>query len=152
MDIALVFDPQALTADIVVENGGLRMDAGLTTAVLVSLFTDRRAEPDDPLDPLSPTGDRRGWAGDLLQPAGDRYGSRLWLLQRAKMTDDTALLAQQYALESLQWAVDQGIATSVDVQAERVGLETLSLTVAMKRGTKPLGRWSFVWSAQAEAS
>lgn len=153
MDIALVFDPLSLSADIAVENGGLRMDAGLQTAVIISLFTDRRADDDDPIDPLSPGGGRRGWPGDLLEPPGQRYGSRLWLLQRAKMQEqlqDTAGLVEQYAAEALQWLIDDGVADTVEVKAERVGLEAIGLSVAVIRGGKPLGRWDFVWKGQTQ--
>ena len=54
----------------------------LTRAVVISLFTWRRAEPDDNADvPM-------GWWGDTWPAVqNDRYGSRLWLLQRSKLTN-----------------------------------------------------------------
>jgi len=52
----------------------------LARAVIISLFTWRRANPDDVL----PAGDdRQGWFGDTFaEVRGDRIGSRLWLLSR----------------------------------------------------------------------
>ena len=47
------------------------------------------------------------------------FGSRLHLLQRAKNTDKTAQLAIGYAKEALQWMIDTGKASAVDVYAER---------------------------------
>ncbi|MBC1112574.1 phage GP46 family protein, partial [Escherichia coli] len=54
----------------------------LTRSVVISLFTWRRAEPDDNADvPM-------GWWGDTWPAVqNDRYGSRLWLLQRSKLTN-----------------------------------------------------------------
>lgn len=155
-DIALIFDPLTLTADLGVASGDMVKDDGLTTAVLMSLFTDRRADPDDPVDPASPTGDRRGWPGDLLADAGDRIGSRLWLLQRAKLTEETRSLVEFYATESLQWLVDDGVATSVTCTATIAppsplvaASEAIQLGVKIAKGAEVLARWSFVWNAQA---
>jgi phage gp46-like protein len=59
--------------------GDVQSGDDLESAVLISLFTDRRAEASD----VVPDGsnDRRGWWGD----SGSLYliGSRLWLLRRA---------------------------------------------------------------------
>ena len=98
----------------------------LVRAVIVSLFTWRRANADDVLpDPL---GFRMGWWGDSYPPvANDRIGSRLWLLSRAKLTDTTAHRAMDYAREALQWLIEDGVAARVDVSAERQGLSTLAL-------------------------
>lgn len=96
----------------------------LRSAIIVSLLTDRRADPQDTLpdDTSSATGippDRRGWAGDALAEAdGDRIGSRLWLLSREKQTEETRRRAIEYAQEALDWLVQDKHATDVDVTAE----------------------------------
>lgn len=119
------------------------LDDPFRTAVLVSLFTDRRVAADDG----QPSDDRRGWWADSLDPKL-RIGSRLWLLlDRAKLTDKTPDLVRRYALEALQWLVAQGIAASVDAQAKRVGRNGLALSVQI---TKPRGdvaafRWNDLW-------
>jgi len=51
--------------------------------------------------------------------ADPAFGSRLHLLEREKNTDRTAQLAVGYAKEALQWLIDTGKATAVDVYAER---------------------------------
>ncbi|MBX9944958.1 MAG: phage GP46 family protein [Reyranella sp.] len=148
MDLVLAFDPLTLGADLVIEGGRLKTDGGLTTSVLISIFTDRRAEADDPLDPLADDGDRRGWPGDLLEEPGERWGSRLWLLRRAKLTEETRLLVEQYVAESLAWAIDKGVADRVEVAATIVPPQTIAFAVALWRGPRPLSRWDFVWAAQ----
>ena len=60
----------------------------LITALTVSLFTDRRAADDDEL--LDGSDDRRGWWGDN---AAAPLGSRLWMLERSKRTQQTLQLA-----------------------------------------------------------
>ena len=76
----------------------------LLTAVVISLFTDRQAEPDNPIS--DGTDDLRGWWGDT---GSDRIGSRLWLLERSKRTQATLQLAQGYIAEALQWLIDDGV-------------------------------------------
>lgn len=104
----------------------LGMDSAepLVRAVLISLFTWRRANPADVL----PAGERFGWWGDSFATVpGDRIGSRLWLLSRAKLLPETTAQAKEYAQEALQWLVDDGVAARVEVEAERQGLSTLAL-------------------------
>lgn len=86
---------------------GLAADHALNTAILLSLFTWRRAEPYDTL----PSGtDPQGWWGDDtdLQDSEAPLGSRLWLLIRSPLNADTARKAQDYAYEALQPLIDQG--------------------------------------------
>ncbi|EPN56356.1 Phage GP46, partial [Pseudomonas syringae pv. actinidiae ICMP 19079] len=55
------------------------LQASLLRSVVISLFTWRRAEADDPIDDA----ERFGWWGDTYPTqANDRIGSRLWLLRR----------------------------------------------------------------------
>jgi phage gp46-like protein len=86
---------------------GLAADHALHTAILISLFTWRRADPSDKL----PSGaDPKGWWGDTidLEENETRIGSRLWLLLRSTLSENTARLAEDYAYEALQPIIDQG--------------------------------------------
>ena len=105
----------------------------LPRAVLISLFSWRRANVDDDL----PSGNRFGWWGDTYsQVDNDRIGSRLWLLSRAKLTTQTVLKAKEYAEEALQWLITDAVAAKVEVQSERQGLSRLALGVRLTRGDK----------------
>lgn len=102
--------------------------AQLTRAVIVSLLSWRRAAPDDALD----DDQRYGWWGDSLpQIAGGLLGSRLWLLRRAALTDDTVVRADFYAREALAWLVDDGQVLAVDIALERRGLGGLMCRVML---------------------
>ena len=100
----------------------------LRRAVTISLFTWRRAGPDDVVD----DSDRKGWWGDCVPSvAGDKMGSRLWLLSRRTLTPDTLKDAQAYAEEALAWLIDDQIVTAVTVTVERRGNDRLNLRVTL---------------------
>ena len=130
MDIGLTWGEWA--ADFEVSANDLESDDGLRTAVLLSLFTDRRAEDGDVL-PDSET-DRRGWWGDNHPVvAGDKIGSRLWLLARSKQTPDVLARAEEYAREALQWLIEDKVASRVDVESGIVRNGVLGLAVTIDR-------------------
>jgi phage gp46-like protein len=126
----------------------LGMDSSnpLVRAVIISLFTHRRARADDPL----PSDDMQGWWGDTFAPVpNDQIGSRLWLLSRSKLTIETAERAREYALEALQWLLDDGVAARVEVQATRQGLDALALNVQIFKTANDLTldvRFADAWS------
>ena len=118
--------------DIQLNNGDLVADDGLRTAVVLSLLTDRRANPGDVL----PDGgdDRRGWWADMLATAGgDRFGSRLWLLSREKNLAEVRRRAETYAAEALEWLREDGIANTIEVDAETVATDRLGLKIRIIR-------------------
>lgn len=124
---------------------GLDATEPLVRAVIISLFTWRRANPDDDL----PGDMRMGWWGDSFPVVeNDRIGSRLWLLSRAKMLPETIARAKEYAEEALRWLIDDGVAARIDVEAERHGLSTLALGVRVFKsdGKVPVDiRFTDVW-------
>ncbi|WP_211369165.1 phage GP46 family protein [Roseospira navarrensis] len=148
-DAALIWDAEAGAADLALgPDGDLVADDGLRTAVIVSLFSDRRARPDDTMPDQRPDADqdRRGWWGDALPPTiggrvfiGDRIGSRLWLLQREKITPETLARHRDAIREALAWMTDAavGLARSVDVQVERQGLNRVAarITITLHDGS-----------------
>lgn len=134
-DFALSFQPDTLRADWTLAPPEVAMDGGLRSAVIISLFTDRMAEPDDVIPDGSD--DRRGWWGDTPEPGeqADPIGSRLWLLAREKRTEETRRRAIVYAEEALAWLVQDGVAVRVAVDAQWQGLaqDQLALRVEVFR-------------------
>lgn len=120
------------------------MKDDLPRAVINSLFSWRRAESDD----ILPGTSRYGWWADTYDDDGEKFGSRLWLLSRSKATGEVTLLAREYAQEALQWLIDDGVATEVNVTAERGEGGHLDLSVEVVRiGEKNLSaRFADVWS------
>ena len=129
MDLQITFDTavDVLRFGANVSGGDLAADDGLRSAVVYSLFTDRIADEDDAI----PDGgnDKRGHWGDSYLPESE--GSRLWLLKREKQTQTVLNRAKFYAEESLQWLIDDGHVTGVDVVASwlRLGVLALAITI-----------------------
>ena len=95
--------------------------------------------------------DKRGWWGDVLTEfPNDITGSRLWLLKREKQTEETRRRAAEFAAEALAWMIDDGIAQTIGVTAEWLGLGFLGLSVTIQR---PQGQLTFTyrvnWIAEA---
>lgn len=111
----------------------------LETAILLALFTDRATSPDyKPMD-----GDPRGHWSDAY--TGQPVGSNLWELDHAKMTDANVALAQNSAQLALQPLIDGGMASAIDVIAERQGqLCAMKITVTAPDGPQSF-RFSWAW-------
>lgn len=146
-DLALSFDGSTLTADLLFDGFSLVTDDSLRTAVVISLFSDRRAVDDDRL----PDGgnDRRGWWADTFAPIeGDRIGSRLWLLSREKQLREVVARAEEYAREALEWLIEDGVAASLVVTGSIPRTGWLRLDVEIVRpGNAETSRYFFAWEA-----
>lgn len=145
-DVALKWNAEAQAADVFLAGADLGGDDDLTTAVIISLFTWRRARPDDVLPDF--IGDRKGWFGDTLADVdGDQIGSRLWLLAREKITTETIARAREYCVEALQWLIADKVASRVDVEIERNGMDRIDIVVTVYRldGTARDLRFSDAW-------
>jgi phage gp46-like protein len=144
-DIAIRYIDLAQGADMAIEGVLLAEDDGLLTSVLISLFTDRRANNDDVL-PNADLGetDRRGWCGDdFNEDPADRIGSRLWLNESAKQLQQVLDSDRQYAEEALQWMVDDGVASRVEVIAFQPKPGTRALRVSIHRPDGTIDRYQF---------
>lgn len=115
----------------------------LTRAVIVSLFSWRKAEPDD-----NPAQDNGWWGDSFPTVQNDRIGSRLYLISREKLTNKTALKAREYISQALQWLVDDGVAVRVDVKVERTGIDTLSASIVISQtdGNRTTYSFNDLWS------
>ncbi|EAO1206227.1 hypothetical protein EX075_13765 [Salmonella enterica] len=120
-DLAIVWTDGR--GDIAQDGIDMLTDDSLTTEVIISLFTDRRALDSD--DIPDGTADKRGWWGDSYRSRP--IGSRLWLLSREKTLQSATEKAATYALEALQWLKNAGRVTRIAVAASRIGDNTLLL-------------------------
>lgn len=134
-DITTVWSPADGVGDWEVAGGALLEGDDLATAALISLFTDRQANADDPVI----DGDRRGWWGDPTM------GSRLWLLARAKVTDETLRLAEEYAEEALAWMVGDGVVAGVSATAAWIAPRQLGLTIDLTRTDGTVRTLAYAW-------
>ena len=104
------------------------MNDSLSRAVVISLFTWSRADTGDVYDGSN----KYGWWGDSypVEP-GDKIGSKLWQLLRRKLTDDVIAEVEEVSRDSLQWMIDDGICSNVDVSVERSEINRVNISVVL---------------------
>jgi len=141
--------PAGETLDLVLEAGDLALDVGLVTPALLSVYTDGLAEADDEVPDGS--GDRRGWwAAGLLETDGTApFGSRLWTMERSKLTEPTLASLEERAREAVQWMVERGIAERSEASATRLDLRAAAVDLRLHRGDAD--ERAELWDAPASA-
>ena len=129
----------AFLADVVDES------QALATAIIVALGTDRLAAVSDKL-PDNLSNDRRGWWGDIdAQEAWNGWdiGTRLWTMQRDKITDAgyrfgaTTAKAESFAKECIRPFVDGGIISNFTVKATKISVQRVDLLITLMRTLSP---------------
>jgi len=138
-DITTVWDGSH--GDYMLAGAALARLNDLQTAVFVSLFTDRVAHPDDTLP--DGTNDPRGWWADDAEVP---IGSRLWLLDRSTLSQKTLQLAQDYGAEALQWMIDDGVCSKIDVTCSKEGRGFLAMQIALVRYDGTPVNMNFAWA------
>lgn len=129
--------------------GGLDASDPLGGAVIASLFTDLTADPADMTPDLG--NDRRGWWADAGRFGIDRMGSLIWLEHRNKLTDPVRRRVEEKAAAALDWLIDDGIASEVEVVASfprelRDGL-LLEVVVTQPNGVRRDWKIEALWAA-----
>ncbi len=143
-DIAIVWDSVNARGDWTITNGGIATGPDIISAVLVSLFTDRRASDD--FTPPDGTGDRRGWWADTYEDS--LIGSRLWQLARAKKAGSTSLLreAEDYCREALQWLLDDGVAATISVATRWINGTTMGIRIMITEPSGAATTFDYAWA------
>ncbi len=114
--------------------------ADIETAIIICLFSDAQAQPDDVLPPGET--DRRGWWADVAgQPPA---GSRLWLHRRLPRSDASLQLLRADILAALKWLIDDGVAESVGADLAFLGTNGWSAVISIDRGGGAR-RFDFAW-------
>ena len=150
-DIKLAFDGISILSgsDIEYKNGDLVREEGLVTAVLISLYTDRRASKDDEIDNQN---DKRGWWGDLAPETGDRIGSKLWQYERSTSSQSNITKIKQAIENCLQWMIDDGVAKKIIVSLEKFGEAGnyrlgAAISIYKSDGTETTVKFDDLWEA-----
>ncbi len=129
LDLKLIEDGISGEFDLSIDpSGDLATVDDLSTALLVSLLTDARADESQVVVPEF----RRGWIGNAVPPIeGFELGCLLWLVDTAKATQGTMNIAAAFARDGLQWLLDQGIAADVQVEGAITGPGEGGLTITI---------------------
>jgi phage gp46-like protein len=142
------------------DDGSLDERQALATAVIVALGTDALADRDDILPDPDDT-NRAGWWGDLdAEEIWDGWpiGSRLWLLKRSKIEPPgsrngaTVVRIDGYIREALQPLLDRRIASRLNVDVQRAGLERIDARIVVYRGPSLAVelRYAILWTELLE--
>lgn len=113
-DLALEANAADGILDLALDAGqrDLAVIDGFETAIVTSLFSDRRAAADEVADPMR----RRGWIGNLIADTpGDNYGSGLWLYEQSRGTREVCNAIEDEARQALAWMVEERLVKSVAV-------------------------------------
>jgi len=140
------FDVDSECPDMVIENGDLKGEKGLHTAVLISLFSDKFT----PFEQL-PIGaeQRRGyWADEISDPADDQIGSMLWNTERDKVLLSTVNRIEDISKDGLQWLIIDGIAESVDAVATIIDRQQIDVSIEILKPDEDPFFFKFVWDGQ----
>lgn len=131
--------------DIEFSGGDFTPEEGLETAVLMSIYTDRRADDDDILDDPD---DKRGWWGDQFE--ADEIGSKRWQLYRQKITNETMSLLRQYDRDALQWMIDDGVVKDIVVTVERYSTNVVAEEIKLyySNGKSVAFKFKTLWENQ----
>lgn len=142
-DITTVWKVDKSSGDWLQDHVMLQKGNDLATAIYISLFTDRLADKNDFIP--DGTTDRRGWWGDFQHD--HKIGSRLWLLDRSKETNDVLLKARDYVKEALDWMIKDGIVTKFAIRTEftRSGMLGIYVLAYKKDGSKEPIMFDWAW-------
>jgi len=118
--------------DFEISDGDFSGVDDFTSAIYASLFSDARASETDVAEPYL----RRGWIGDTASPVdGRNLGGLLWLVEQRRLTQSTLNETVDYARQSLNWFLEDGIATNVEVSGEISSLGiALSISITSQSG------------------
>lgn len=130
------------------ESGDISTEDFFDTAILVSLFAEKRAlEVEVPLSNL-----RRGWIGNESFENDFEIGSKIWLYEQAKATTDTLNSVNAAATDGLQWFIDQGFVQNIVVDTSFQN-DALVLEVEIFRDNSEVDkRFYELWNASGVTS
>jgi phage gp46-like protein len=140
-----ISSPDVVTLDwLQAPTGQIDETQQLATAVMIALNTDALADASDALPDPRDT-DRRGWWGDIDAATlwnGWPIGSKLWLLIRSKIVDQSAregsttTRVEKYIRAALQPFITNKLCSRVDVVVTQFSSSRIDAAITMYRGPK----------------
>ncbi len=129
---------------MVIEGNEFASAGGFETAIPVSLFTDARAPSALVAEPQN----RRGWIGNLMTAATMRQlGSILWVLDQARITQETLNIARLESQAAFQWMIEDGVALSVLTDVSRAPKGGIIIIIQITDTSNIVSRYQTLWRA-----
>ena len=135
LDAVLTIDPATRLYDIdIASNGDIETADFLDTAILYSLFGERRASSFE----VSDARYRRGWIGN----EGNEFenGSKLWLYSQSRITRTILAHIEDEAAKSLEWLVSDGLAVAISNVSASVSSGRVLLNLTIERSADKVER------------
>lgn len=126
--------------------GDIATEDSFETAILYSLFGERRASHEEVIDHPR----RRGWIGN-----DDDFenGSKLWLLDQSRLTRETLNRLEDEAAKALQWLVDDNLAVAIDGVSTSMSNGEVFIDVIIRRSRDQIDRRSYLmWENTGDAA
>lgn len=121
------------------DDGDVVKTNSFDTAILLSIFCERRASESEVPEPQR----RRGWIGNLYGLV--EYGSKLWLLYQARLTVNNVNRARGYLEQGLSWMTQLGYLKRVTVTTSRdLDTGSLSADIQLQRFDDKIDQRSYV--------
>lgn len=145
-DAVLTINPTHGVYDFNIDSmGDIETSNSFATAILYSLYGERRASREEVVSPER----RRGWIGN------DDYenGSKIWLLEQSRITRNTLNRLEDEAAKSLQWLVTDGKAVSIDEVSASLNNGRVLLNITVRVSKDQVDQRSFImWENTGRAS
>lgn len=111
-DLKLIANNESRYYDLSLRNGDFEITESFDTSLIVSLFTDQRADVSEVTLPQA----RRGWWGNETSDIPHfQIGSKLWLLYQSRIIANTLVKSENYAFLALQWLTLYAFSKKVEV-------------------------------------
>lgn len=127
--------------DFVKQDQDFAIDDGLETAIIVSLFSDKRVSLAEVRAGVVDT--RGGWWGSFVEGQIET-GSEIWLFERRKLTTQVAADIEDEAVAALQWMLGEGSVDKIEVTTVRPAINRLNMVIAIIKGNQPPRRFEFI--------
>ena len=125
--------------------GDIASEDFFDTAIIVSLFAERRANESE----VAESRQQRGWIGNESTP-GFEMGSKLWLYEQSRLTRSVLNGIETAARDSLQWLVDDGFAIRITRVKATATITGINLEIVITRPNSQVERRYFdLWDKTA---
>jgi len=139
IDIKLKLDDFSNNYDIDFNSDGdFEQVNSFDTSVLLSLGTDQRADKSE----IPEVSKRRGWIGDQLYTSF-KVGSKLWLLEQARLNTNTRNLSKTYSENSLKWLIDDNHLDNINISTIVSNNENIIINI-IGNATNNKNEWSYL--------
>ena len=121
------------------ENGDILTDEFFDTAILMSLFCEKRANEREVREPER----RRGWIGNESTP-GFEIGSKIWLYEQGRINKSTLNGIKTSAENGIQWMLDEEVLSSFEASTSLNENTNIILEIQFFRTTSKIDNKLYV--------